>query len=522
MLSAAFSTIPENLRAEVSAVLNLSSVDVASHEPSPSGTNGTSGTNRTSGSSPPPSAPPSIQPGRRRLQQTPTTARTLDPLDDSNCAGNSTYQVTLTLYFYTQVQVGYLLPYIEDIVMALPDFDPISPIRACSNLSWQVPDEAQGLIGDTSNPNIGGGVGRSGAIAIGVIVSVIVLVCICCCWYRCAFIASDDPAKKKNTAFVFAKPHANTPAVLEVIRTKFAEQGIKVLMEGVVTGKEIDSKGLIDQQYCAIAQKSTLTTGKDLPVTPEKFKEAFGEDCSTVVAEGRALDALELKTRFSAFQPEGALDKAWEATSASGKRMRLGDGFYCDQITIDGIKYYTFNAFFMTMRGKFTSPGSSIHYFVVEFDPATLSWADFRGKVLGPSTPADAPTDSLRGIVAANWQELGLQAPCDDMDNAVHASASPFESLAERSNWLACCVADDPFGGALLANGVPESTMKKWFNDPQVNYDDETAKEKGMSKGSIFGALKDLDYEQCLDRCVAIWNASAMTVKVDHFQVDKI
>ena len=43
-----------------------------------------------------------------------------------------------------------------------------------------------------------------------------------------------------------------------------------------------------------------------------------------------------------------------------------------------------------------------------------------------------------------------------------------------------------------------------------------------MSKGSIFGALKDLDYEQCLDRCVAIWNASAMTVKVDHFQVDKI
>jgi hypothetical protein len=421
------------------------------------------------------------------------------------------------------VQVGYLLPYIEDIVLALPDFDPSSPIRACSNLSWQVPDEAKGLIiGDTSNPNIGDGVGRSGAIAIGVIVSVIVLVCICCCWYRCAFRASDDPAKKKNTAFVFAKPHANTPAVLEVIRTKFAEQGIKVLMEGVVTGKEIDSKGLIDQHYCAIAQKSTLTEGKDLPVTPEKFKEAFGEDCSTVVAEGRTLDALELKTRFSAYQPEGALDKAWEATSASGKRMKLGDGFYCDQITVDGVKYYTFNAFFMEMRGKFTSPGTSIHYFVVEFDPATLSWADFRGKVLGPSTPADAPTDSLRGIVAANCQELGLQAPCDDMDNAVHASASPFESLAERANWLACCVADDPFGSALLAKGVPESTMKKWFNDPLVNYDDKTAKEKGISKGSIFGALKDLDYEQCLDRCVAIWNASAMTVKVDHFQVDKV
>ena len=411
-------------------------------------------------------------------------------------------------------------------------------MRACSNLSWQVPDDS--LIGSTSNFNLSGGEGGSEAITIAVAVSVIVLLGFCCCWYWCVFRAGkpcccwscgccwcscafraglipDDPAEK-NTAFVFAKPHANTPAVLEVIRTKFAEQGIKVLKEGVVTGEEIESKGFIDQHYYAIAEKSTLTAGKDLPVTPEKFKEAFAEDWSTVVAEGRALNALEFKNKFSAFQPEGALDKAWDATSAPGKRTKLGDGFYCGQIPVDGVEYYTFNAFFMTMRGKFTSPGSSIHYYVVEFDPATLSWADFRGKVLGPTNPADAPTDSLRGIVAANWQKLGLQAPCDGSDNAVHASASPFESLVERTNWLACYVADDPFGSALLAKGIPEATIKRWSNDPQVKYDDETAKEKGMSKGSIFDALKDLDYKQCLDRCVAINKASAMTAKGDQVE----
>jgi hypothetical protein len=182
--------------------------------------------------------------------------------------------------------------------------------------------------------------------------------------------------------------------VLEVIRTKFAEQGIKVLKEGVVTGEEMKSKGVHDQ-----------------------------------------------------------------------------------------------------------------HYYVVEFDPATLSWADFRGKVLGPTNPADAPTDSLRGIVAANWQKLGLQAPCDGGDNAVHASASPFEGLAERTNWLAGSVADDPFGSALLAKGVPEATIKKWSSDPQVKYDEATAKEKGKLKGSIFDALEDLDYEECLERCVAISKA---------------
>jgi hypothetical protein len=39
------------------------------------------------------------------------------------------------------------------------------------------------------------------------------------------------------------------------------------------------------------------------------------------------------------------------------------------------------NGFFMEMRSKFVQPGTSIHYYVVEFDPKTLSWSDFRGKV---------------------------------------------------------------------------------------------------------------------------------------------
>jgi len=115
-------------------------------------------------------------------------------------------------------------------------------------------------------------------------------------------------------AFVFAKPHANTPAVLDVLTAKFAEKGIKVVKEGVVSGEEIDSKGYIDQHYYAIAEKSTLTTGGKLPVNAEKFKGTFGEDWATVVAEGRALNALEFKNKFGQYQAPGALDKAWDAT----------------------------------------------------------------------------------------------------------------------------------------------------------------------------------------------------------------
>lgn len=61
----------------------------------------------------------------------------------------------------------------------------------------------------------------------------------------------------------------------------------------------------------------------------------------------------------------------------------------------------------MEMRSKFTIPGQSIYYYVVEFDPAVMKWADFRGSALGPTDPVDAPADSLRGQIYANW-ECGL------------------------------------------------------------------------------------------------------------------
>lgn len=76
-------------------------------------------------------------------------------------------------------------------------------------------------------------------------------------------------------------------------------------------------------------------------------------------------------------------------------------------------------------------------------------------------------------------------------ENGVHASASPFEGLAEKSNWLGVKVEDDPFGKALLNSGVPESKLLAWLKDPQVKVDAST-------NGSIFDELEDLDAEDCL------------------------
>ena len=81
-----------------------------------------------------------------------------------------------------------------------------------------------------------------------------------------------------------------------------------------------------------------------------------------------------------------------------------------------------------------------------QFDPKSLSWGEFRGGVLGPTDPAKAPSDSLRGMLNADWSALGLAGAPNTTDNGVHASASPFEGLAERMNWLQAPISEDAFG----------------------------------------------------------------------------
>ena len=41
---------------------------------------------------------------------------------------------------------------------------------------------------------------------------------------------------------------------------------------------------------------------------------------------------------------------------------------------------FVINGFYMAMRETFTQPTAAIYYYCVEWDPETLSWADFRGE----------------------------------------------------------------------------------------------------------------------------------------------
>lgn len=303
----------------------------------------------------------------------------------------------------------------------------------------------------------------------------------------------------KNAAFVFLKPAAVTDKMKEFVKETFETKGLKLITEGSIEGADIDQKQLVDKHYYTIASKATLLSPDKLPVPKDKFKAQFGLEWDDVLKEGKALNAKQACDKFAVDSDE--LEKMWEASKKVKPLAKFGGGFYCAKLEKEGVgTYYVFNAFFMTMRSSYVKKGASIYYFAVEWEAKDLSWADFRGKVLGPTNPADAPTDSLRGGALANWKDLGLSAMPYTGENCLHASASPFEALAERMNWLGYTAESDSFGKALLDAGVRMQTIKDWCLDPAVTYGDA---EKPTVK-SIWDTVEDMDAEDCLNKCAEI------------------
>ena len=100
------------------------------------------------------------------------------------------------------------------------------------------------------------------------------------------------------------------------------------------------------------------------------------------------------------------------------------------------------------------------------------------------------------------YETLGLAEKPNKGDNGVHASASPFEGLAEKCNWLGRSIVSDNFGKALLDAGLSEETIKEWSVDPRISMPDG-------EKSSVFDALEDLNADECLQKMVAMNAANA-------------
>jgi nucleoside diphosphate kinase len=159
---------------------------------------------------------------------------------------------------------------------------------------------------------------------------------------------------------------------------------------------------------------------------------------------------------------------------------------------------FVINGFYMSMREKYTKRDVCVYYYLVEWDAVKLSWEDFRAKVLGATDPSTAEPGSLRRVIYDQWQGLGLAACPDVGENGMHGSASPFEAMAERMNWIGETLEKDKFAKTLSAAGVSKKTISEWTKDPQVT----VAGQDG--KVSLFDSLEDMNSEKCLEKAVKI------------------
>jgi len=299
--------------------------------------------------------------------------------------------------------------------------------------------------------------------------------------------------RKTNAAFVFVKPHAVTPAAIALVKEKLAAAGITIKSTGSLSAETIDKEMLIDTHYGAIASKAVKLSPSELNVQPkakDAFKKAFGMTWESALSQGLVYNAKDACTKLNI--DSVALDAKWSTLNKGVNLIKFGGGFYAGQV--DGI--FVINGFYMQMRSAFTTPPASITYFTVEWPADTLSWEDFRGKVLGATDPKTAAEGSARRAILDQWQSLGLASEPNTGDNGVHASASPFEALAERMNWLGASPQSDIYGAAMLQAGIPVKTLTEWTADPQVPFE-------GRNQ-SLFDLLEDMDAKDCLDKAVKI------------------
>eukprot|EP00435_Cladocopium_sp_Y103_P033102 s3967_g8.t1 len=164
---------------------------------------------------------------------------------------------------------------------------------------------------------------------------------------ECLSAETIEAGGKTHTAFVFIKPHA-------------------------------DKKKLIDTHYGAIAAKAVMMKPKDLVVqekSQEEFEKMFGVKWSKVMEDGLVFNAMDGAKKLGISPDE--LGKKYDALKKGETIIKFGGGFYC---------------------GK------------VEWPAEKMSWADFRGKLLGPTDPASAPEGSLRQQIYSKWSELGRSA----------------------------------------------------------------------------------------------------------------
>ena len=334
-----------------------------------------------------------------------------------------------------------------------------------------------------------------------------------------------------NTAFMFIKPHANTERTREFVRetildqiNPFDDEHGRIVLEYDISSEQNKNGTLVDKQYKTLARYAAGVRGvvsAKAKIKPGKFKKTFGEDLEKVLEEKRIYNALEALSSCAC--TPGLLHELWvqaeDFEPASMKKVvKFGKDYYCANLLIHGKNVYVINGFYMAMRESYVKGRNSIHAFVIQWDASSLHWRDFREKVIGATNPTIAEEGSLRKLIYERYQEFEIEERPNTMNNAIHASASPLEALAEQCIWLEHDIQSIDYGRLLLGRGVPQSVILDWCHDFEVKVPNKSSSKAPKSSNKSIDRIEDYHYEtsfelvenmnskECGDKLVGIYD----------------
>lgn len=292
----------------------------------------------------------------------------------------------------------------------------------------------------------------------------------------------------KNRALVFIKPHAVTEKTVSFVEEFLGRHHIQLSDARRINATQISRQGIVDRHYFAIARTAVFSKPEEYELgggAKGKFADAFGIGWDAAVEKGKILNSVDAQERLDNISGI-ELNELWKQSQQTKLAPGLYAGYFAQQ------DFYVINGFYPGQREVFTTEGAEVVLYEAEFDPAQVSWEQFRGKIIGATDPARAVEGSLRNQLLERYTELGQTAKPEMSRNGVHASAGPLEGLRERMVWLGTKVQKTALAGALLERGMSRERLDELLENPVIQLDGQS--------GPVFDLTEDIDADAVLEK----------------------
>ena len=227
-------------------------------------------------------------------------------------------------------------------------------------------------------------------------------------------------------------------------------------------------------------------SGLDLDATTkDKFESTFGVKWDDAVRDKKVCNLTQALKQLTSLD-EASLATAWRA----GGSVKLMPGTYVAKVE----DMFVVNGFYGDMVSSWKQSSSKVLFYLVQWKEQDLSWADFRGKIVGSTDPEKAESTSIRGTLLREFEtKFKLTQKPSTTLNGVHASAGPIEGARECTIWgrmkSSHVFVLDQFARKA---GVPSTVWKRAMDNDKVEL-------KNGKKGLIFDVTEGISAEQALE-----------------------